>query len=288
MTDSRGRLQDLRVHLTGIFLPNGLTTGPLFRNIINTIDLKPTKRRKASPPVIVPTHLGSVPVGTLVALEESTAQATGMGSIGFTSFSGLAVADDGRLFGSLGREGVGRLLEIDSTSPTVLRLLETGWAAIPGLDFGPAGTPFAARLYGAAYADNSSASYLITIDPATGQTIIIGVITNVPFVDAIVFTRDGSLYGAGFINGGAVLARIDPFTGSGTPLGSPTGFAAIAGLEESSDGSLIASLGTFDTRAGTLIRIDPATGIGTLIGPTGFVPVSGLARLPELPDLAGF
>jgi len=102
---------------------------------------------------------------------------------------------------------------------------------------------------------------------------------GVPYIDSIVFTGDGRLFGAGYVNNGAVLVRIDPATGAGAIVG-PIGVTAVAGLEMASDGSLLGSLGGVDPQAGGLIRIDPNTGASVFIGLTGFRPVSGLTKLP--------
>jgi hypothetical protein len=285
--DVRGKVFDLRAHVTGIFLSADQPGGPVFRTILSDIDVTPARRRLRNPPFISPTHLGAVPAGALIALDEQTAMATGLGDIGFTAFSGLAMSHDGRLFGSLGFGGSGLILEIDSATTTVIRTIPTGFAAVPGLDFAPEGTLFAGTLFGVAAGSFTDPNdyFLFMLDTATGATTRIGGTIGVPSVDSIVFTNDGTLFGVGFIDG-AVLFEIDPLTGSAANI-RPIGFYAVAGLEAASDGFLLGSLGGTDPNPGSLIRIDPVTGFGTLIGFTGYSPVSGLARLPDMPDLAG-
>jgi len=237
-----------------------------------------TSKFTFSPFAVRPTHLASVPNGTLIAVEESTARATRIGSIGVASFSDLALSSDGRLFGSLGFGGNGRIVRIDPTTAQRTDVGPSGLSSVPALDFGPPGTPYAGVLFGTGAAGTDPNYFLITINQSTGQATPIGRI-GVPFVDAIVFTDDGRLFGTGFISGvGGVLIEIDPLTGTGRLIG-PTGFT-VSGLEVASDGSLLGSLGGVDPRAGGLVRIDRATGSATFIGATGFSPVSGLTRLP--------
>jgi hypothetical protein len=237
-----------------------------------------TSRFTFSPFKVNPTHLASVPNGTLIAVEERTARTTRIGNIGVSSFSDLALSSDGRLFGSLGFGGGGRIVRIDPTTAQRTDVGFSGFSAVPALDFGPPGTPFAGTLYGTGAVGSDSNYYLITINQNTGQGTPIGRI-GVPFVDSIVFTDDGRLFAAGFISGvGGVLARVDPYTGAGQIIG-PIGFN-VAGLEVMSDGFLLGSLGGVDPQSGGLVRIDPATGSGTFIGATGFSPVSGLTKLP--------
>jgi hypothetical protein len=232
-----------------------------------------------TPFAVNPTHLASVPNGTLIAVEENTARSVRIGNIGVSSFSDLALSSDGRLFGSLGFGGSGRIVLIDPTTAQRTDVGFSGFSSVPALDFAPLGTPFAGTLFGTGAVGSDSNYFLITINQATGQGTAIGRI-GVPFVDAIVFMDDGRLFGTGFVSGvGSVLARIDPFTGAGTIIG-PTGVTAISGLEVTTDGELLGSLGGVDPRSGGLVRVNPATGIATFIGATGFSPVSGLTKLP--------
>jgi len=285
--DVKGKIFDLEAHLTGIFLGQGAG----FKDILNDIRITPTKRRTRVPPPVVPTHFGSVPAGILIALEEATANATGLGDTGVGSLSGLTMSQDGRLFGSLGFGGGGWILEIDSATSTVIGWFATGFNAVPGLDFAPPGTLYAGALFGVGNIGGGANDYfLFTLDTVTGATTVLGGPIGVPFVDSIVFAADGRLFGSGFVDGGAVLIQIDiqgdPPAATGRIIGQ-TGFTSVAGLEVASDGSLLGSLGGVDALPGSLIRIDPVTGAGSLIGYTGYSPVSGLARLPDMPDLAG-
>ena len=237
-----------------------------------------TSRFTFTPFGVHPTHLGSVPNGTLIAVDEISARAIRIGNIGVASFSDLALSSDGRLYGSLGFGGGGRIVRIDPTTAQRTDVGFSGFSAVPALDFAPPGTQFAGTLFGTGAAGSDPNYFLIAINQSTGQGTPIGRI-GVPFVDSIVFTDDGRLFGAGFISGvGGVLIQIDPNTGAGRVIG-PTGFS-VSGLEVTTDGALLGSLGGVDPQSGGLVRIDPATGAGTFIGLTGFSPVSGLTKLP--------
>ena len=226
------------------------------------------------PFAVSPTHLASVPDGTLISVEEDTARTIRIGNVGTNSLSGLALSDDGHLFGSLGFGGGGHIVEINPVTAARVDIGPSGFAAVPALDFDPGGT-----LYGvgrtAAVVD-----FLLTIDTSTGLGTPVGGPIGFAFVDGIVFT-DAGLFGVGFESGvGAVLIEIDPATGFLSRIIGPIGFNSVVGLEAASDGSLLGSLGGVDPQRGGLVRIDPVTGAGTFIGLTGFSPVSGLTRLP--------
>ncbi|MCZ6695954.1 MAG: putative metal-binding motif-containing protein, partial [Acidobacteria bacterium] len=192
----------------------------------------------ASDPV-EPTHLASVPNGTLIGVEESTARAVAIGNTGFSSFSDLARAPDGRLFGSLGFGGNGHIIEIDPINAIAVDLGPSGFDAVPALDFAPPGTPFAGILFGIGRITDASTpegfrDFLITIDTSTGVSSVVGE-TIVPFIDSLAFADDGRLFGVGFVNDTGVLAEVDPNTGFSVVIGE-TGFGFPAGLEIRNDG----------------------------------------------------
>ena len=226
------------------------------------------------------THLASVPNGNLIAVNEVSASAVLVSNIGLNSFSGLALAANGSLFGSRGANGNGEILLIDAGTGGTTLVGASGFLSVPALDFGPASTPFEGVLYGVVRTIGTGGQdFLITIDTATGIGTPIGSAFGVPFVDGIVFADNGRLFGLGFVGSATSLIEIDPLTGVDTIIG-PTGFTAVAGIEVTGSGGLIGSLGGIDPMPGSLISIDPGTGAGTLIGSTGFSPVSGLTELP--------
>ncbi|MFQ5878315.1 MAG: hypothetical protein ACE5JH_11645 [Acidobacteriota bacterium] len=244
-------------------------------------------------------HFASVPAGVLIAVEEETALADSIGSTGFGSFSDLAQSDDGRLFGSRGFGGSGAIIRINPSTGESTFVGSSGFDALPALDFGPAGTAFAGTLYGVGRridpaADFGISDFLVTIDTVTGEATPVGARSiGIPFIDGLVFADDGKLYGAGFSRGGqGVLVKINPSTGVGRIIGS-MGIDFAAGLEVAGDGTLLGSLGGFesthggvDNDPGALVSIDPKTGKATLIGLTGFAPVSGLTVLVPVEERA--
>ena len=280
---------DAANNFDGTYTLLGFSTGRLHHRLDRVPDtndnddpsiVQETSRYTFFPFPVVPTHLGSVPDGTLIGLEESTARTIRIGNTGFTSFSGLALSEDGRLFGSRGFGGGGGIIAIDPATASSRFIGMSGFVSVPALDFGPAGTPYAGRLYGVGAFHRDDPNYaLIAIDQTTGVGTPVGGRIGLPYVDAIVFTDDGRVFATAFVNNATWLAEIDPATGAGRLIG-PTGSDAVSGLEMASDGFLIGSLGGVDAQAGGLIRIDPGTGAGSFIGFTGFRPVSGLTKLP--------
>jgi len=237
-----------------------------------------TSRFTFTPFPIIQTHLGSVPRGTLIGIDESTGRAISIGNTGFSSFSDLALSEDGRLFGSLGFGGDGGLIEIDPNTGSSFFVGPSGFPTLPALDFAPPGSVWDGSLIGVGSDLLGENVILLVINTVTGEGSPIGPI-NVPFVDCIVFTDDGRLFGTGFVDDQSVLIEIDPVTGAGQII-APIPAFTVVGLEVASDGSLIGSVGGLGPQPGAIVRIDTATGATTLIGPTGFTPVSGLTRLP--------
>src|SRR5207247_306263 len=84
----------------------------------------------------------------VASVDEILAQASRIGNIGVASFSDLALSSDGRLYGSLGFGGGGRIVRIDPTTAQRTDVGFSGFSAVPALDFAPPGTQFAGTLFG--------------------------------------------------------------------------------------------------------------------------------------------
>ncbi len=223
------------------------------------------------------THLASVPNGRLIKVNEATAAAAEIGNIGVNSFSDLALASDGSLFGSRGFSGTGEILSIHPGTAAMTIIGSSGFDAVPALDFGPPGTPYDGVLYGVGIDLATDTEHLITIDTATGVATSVG---TTEWIEGIVFLDDGRLFGVAWTGNDAdrILMEINPADGTTTTVG-PIGFGVV-GLELTTGGAFIGSVGGRSPNSGSLVLIDPVTGAGTLIGPTGFSPVSGLTKLP--------
>ena len=137
-------------------------------------------------------------------------------------------------------------------------------------------------LYATAISAPQGPSELRILDPATGNSTLIGLTGRGPISGLAFDPSTDLLLGIAGGPGPADLLRIDRTTGAATVIGS-TGIQA-GSLEFDFDGALYA--GGTGPDQGNLYRIDPATGASTLIGSTGFGPVTGLL-LRETPSLAG-
>ena len=73
-------------------------------------------------------------------MDEQTAGAIEIGGIGIGGFGGIALADDGSLFGSLGFRSNGQIVQIDPSSGARIDIGLSGFQAVPALDFHPDGT----------------------------------------------------------------------------------------------------------------------------------------------------
>jgi len=146
------------------------------------------------------------------------------------ALAGLDFDSGGNLLGALFVPQVTTdLVTIDQTTgaATVVGTIFPGGAdRVTGLTFDAGGT-----LYGSVHQGGGNpATFLYTIDPATGVPTLVGPI-GFDKVGAIEFGPDGILYGgvgSGVANLGALIS-IDPSTGAGTLIG-PTGFPSISGL----------------------------------------------------------
>jgi hypothetical protein len=145
-----------------------------------------------------------------------------------------------------------------------------------GLAFSNIGT-----LYASVLAPGFANSSLYTINPSTGASTLIGVITTAIVTD-LAIDPSGSLFAWDLTDGG--LMTVNTTTGAGTLVGL-TGQPQITGLTFDPSGNLF---GGFSS----LYSVNKATGSTTLIGPLGSN-VYGLAfAVPEpsslLLSLGGF
>lgn len=132
-------------------------------------------------------------------------------------------------------------------------------------------SPSYAVMYGVTNAGEAGGE-LVTIDLATGAGTLIGVLPET-MTEAVYDVVNDRLYAQGS-NGSFTLYEIDPTNGSQISVVSTTG--AYNGMEFV-DGTLYASIITEGGGDSDLATVDPATGIATIIGPTGYSGVTGLA-----------
>ncbi len=137
----------------------------------------------------------------------------------------------------------------------------TGMANVTDIAFhGP-------TLYGVSF------SQFLRLNPDTGAAIAIG---NTGFTtNGLAVSEEGTIY-SGTTDG--KLIRINPVTGVGTLIGLFGGGMTSSGDLAIDDNGVL--YGALNSGGSVVIaRIDRATGVATVIGPTGFSTVYGLAIL---------
>ncbi len=135
-------------------------------------------------------------------------------------------------------------------------------------------------LYGTAISAPQQPSSLRRLDPFTGTSTLVGATGAGPIAGLAHDPATDTLFGIAGGPGPALLFVLDRTTGVAAPVGS-TGIQA-GSLEFGPDGVLYA--GGTGPDSGDLYSIDTATGAGTLIGPTGFGPVTGLMLVTPPPN----
>src|SRR5262249_13340665 len=165
-----------------------------------------------------PTLIGLAPnIGTDIYRIETAPFAAAVVSVSpINSLSGLDVQPGtGTLFASGGFGSNGDLFTLVAATGATTLVGHTGYSAVPGLAFLPAG-----RLFGTAQLGTNVADGLIRIDPNTGASVAVGVFGGGAYsVDAIACDpTTGILYGVSPFNRPADLLVIDPNTGAATVL----------------------------------------------------------------------
>ena len=174
------------------------------------------------------------------------------------------------------------------------RVVRFGFACGDEVDLGPSGFPWieaiARRADGTLFAavsqnNDVGAESIGILDAGTGDLSSVVASGNQAILsdmDSIAFSPAGVLMAIN-LAGPRVLASIDPATGAVGPAVALDG--SYAAMAWTSDGTLYA----LDVQSGSctaaslLVIIDPVTGAETLVGPTGFVCMTGLTRGPNLP-----
>jgi hypothetical protein len=125
---------------------------------------------------------------------------------------------------------------------------------------------------GLLFGSNGNEAELFIIDLISGAGFFVGPMGIGPTPALAVDPTTGIMYagsGAGFPN----LYRVNPSSGATTLVGNTgLGFAAIGGMDFSSDGTLYAAvniIGDGGTGSDHLAIINPVTGAATVIGPFG-------------------
>ena len=222
----------------------------------------------AAPATALETLYGAdriVGADNLITIDTATGTGTIVGSLGFSSVTGLTYDPaTGDLYGFGADNGPSQLITIDPDTGAATAVGPIGAPNASGLSFGAGGILYAVDL---------SLDVLLTINTSTGAATIVGSLGFSAVSSLAYDASSGILYGVDYIQD--QLIAINTTTGAGTPVGTAPGTAGpgnITGLAFSSDGTLYA----IDIIS-QLLTIDTTTGTATAIGPVGFDVSGGLA-----------
>lgn len=141
--------------------------------------------------------------------------------------------------------------------------------------------PVARTLVGGAFLDDDfstlysmdfNSGELVAIDTATAATDAIGVAATLNgenWSGLAVDPTDGTLYASSTLMSGSLsstLYRLDPASGTATPIGPITGGGRVIEIAADATGTLYG----VDIAADVLVTIDKATGAASAVGPLGF------------------
>ena len=227
----------------------------------------------AGPAAADPTLFGVQASGELVRINTATGAGTLVGSSGFGCNAATADHAGHILIGGGAGAQADQIIALDpATGAGSVFLATSGRPAGYGIT-GMALTPSNTLYVVLSQASTTTLDILATIDLATGVYNVIGA-TGRTDLQALASSPDGTLYAIG-VNAGGTFCRISPVNGAATVIGGGT----FAGDDQALD--FFPSGTAFACRANLRV-VDIGTGATTLIGPTGFSDIRGLAVL-DLP-----
>jgi streptogramin lyase len=210
--------------------------------------------------------------GDLIRLDPATGAGTLIGNSG-VGCNGATADNAGHIL--TGGGNADQIIAIDpATGAGSVFLNTTGRPFGYGIR-GMAVTPSNVLYVALSQADTTVIDTLATIDLVTGAYTVIGP-TGRTDIQALASSPSGVLYAIG-VNLGGRLYQLDPTTGFASVVGVGGGYGGDdQALEFLPDGS------AFACRVG-LRSVDLVTGTATLIGPTGFPDIRGMAMLNATP-----
>lgn len=135
------------------------------------------------------------------------------------------------------------------------------------------------RLYGTAIEEPCGPSYLVLLDPVTGNGALVGATGGGPVAGLAFDPRESVLYGVtGGRDCGAGPGLLHIDITSGQVFEAIPTATYFGGLEYGPDGDLYAGSSQLD--GGRLYRVNPTSGAVALIGEPGFGGITGLAFVP--------
>lgn len=208
--------------------------------------------------------------GDFLSVNKQTGEAQFIGDSGLCTNN--AASDSlGRIFTMVG-DAQDRLVQIDPETGAGSIVL--GVAHLAGYpNYGPRGIAFDSNdnLYVTLGRQPGDPGLLATVDMQAGQYTLVGETGVV--LQGLAFGPDDNLYGMSVWDDGT-LYTLDTATGDPTVIGGSAIGPDNQTIEFDTDGTLFCARHNLKT-------LDPATGAATLIGPTGFDDIRGLAIIPE-------
>jgi hypothetical protein len=226
---------------------------------------------RADPPEC--TLYGVTSVGKFLEIDRTTGAATHLGTIDANRRFGSMTSDSSNQIFTISRSISGDdLIHVDPVTPSASTVYLTLTDrpedySVTGMSFNSSDELYVVL--------NSSGlpSLLATVDMTTGQISLVGSTgeTGMNGLQGLAFDETDTLY-AMDVNEG--LCTLDPATGLVDTIIGGLGIGSDDQAIEFCDGQL------YGARA-NLLEINPATGEATLIGPTGFPHIHGLAAVTE-------
>ena len=158
----------------------------------------------------------------------------------------------------------------------VLGILTVTGLTIPSFTLDAFASPGTSTLYGT----DPFISSLITIDPSTGTSSVVGGTVLGPSL--AVDPTTGIMY-ASSSGGAGLFYSINPSTGAETTIGSLVNAQGAPGLDFSDDGTLYATVNTGGEKTGgtSLATINKSTGLVSIIGSLGVSNMGAIAFHPN-------
>ncbi len=154
-----------------------------------------------------------------------------------------------------------RLLDVDPATGVTSNVRFTGADVLSDIAQTPDGTLYAINDDFGVVNGSSAGSSLLTIDPATGATTVVGAAGVQLLEGDLAVGLDGTLFGTTSVNGTTSLLTFDTTTGEATTVGTLEGTATDAsGLAFSPSGDLwlLDTTFAFPSTQAFLRRIDPS------------------------------
>ena len=218
--------------------------------------------------------------GDLLVIDPVTGAASSIGNTGVPGMPGIAINDMGEMYGLGGNNAPGSrdLYRVDAATGAVFLVGTTGIQFMSDVEFGPGGDLYAVAVTG------GGISNFYTLDLSTAAPTFVTSV-NAELGGISFDPTDGTLYGSEY-NGSVNINNlhvIDLGAGTATLVGSMGVGTGIGDILFDGSGNLFGVSGG-GRDPNDFLSIDKNTALATVIGPTGWPAVTGLATfgVPEI------